>query len=201
MFGQRLNQTRTRWRTCLAWCFCLSLCLLACSPSLAQSSEFDRYFKQATLDYLYGYLPDGDWRWFKAQCYQESRLKADAVSPAGASGICQIMPAAAQDSRLSWQDRFDAERNIKAGAWILRRNIRTWWPRPTRIDRLRLGWAGYNAGAGHIIRAQLLCGGAKLWEDISPCLHQVTGHHATETQNYVTLVEKWYWRMVDGETL
>ena len=175
----------------------LWLSLSACSPLLAQSSEYNTYFRQSTLDYLYGYLPDNDYRWFVAQCYQESRLIADAVSPVGASGICQIMPGAAQDASLSWANRFDAERNIRAGAWILRRNIRTWWPRPTRFDRLQLGWAGYNAGAGHIIKAQSLCGGASLWAGISPCLSQVTGHHATETINYVILVEKWYYEMTD----
>lgn len=192
MFGLSLKLTRTHLRGILVGGLLLWLSSLACSPLPAQSSEYDKYFKQATIDYLYGYLPMSDFRWFKAQCYQESRLRANAVSPVGASGLCQIMPAAAQDAGLSWSDRFDAERNIKAGAWILRRNIRTWWPRPTRLDRLKLGWCGYNAGVGNCIKAQSLCGGASLWEGISPCLPQVTAHHAKETQDYIRLIPKWY---------
>lgn len=156
------------------------------------SNEFDEHFKAANYSYLYGYVPDGDWRWFKAQCYQESRLKPNAVSPAGAAGLCQLMGTAAQDARLSWDERFDAERNIRAGAFILRRNIRVWWPRDTRYQRLQLGWACYNAGCGHIIKAQSRCDGARLWEQISPCLPEITGRHAKETQDYVRLIPKWY---------
>lgn len=144
------------------------------------------------MRYLYGLIPDNDWRWFKAQCYQESRLKPLAVSPAGAAGLCQLMKGAAQDAGISASDRFDPEKNIKAGAFILRRNIRTWWPRDTTFQRLQLGWAGYNAGAGWIVKAQKLCGGAALWEFIAPCLHQVTGHHAKETLHYVDVIPRWY---------
>ena len=182
-----------RWLTISACASLLWLLSSACSPLQAQfSSEFDESFRAANLSYLFGYVPDGDWRWFKAQCIQESRLRPESVSPAGASGICQIMPGAAGDASLSWADRFDAEKNIKAGAWILRRNFRTWWPRPTRLDRSRLAWASYNAGAGHIIRAQSKCDGASLWEGMAPCLPEVTGRHAAETIGYVRLIPKWY---------
>lgn len=190
MYGRSLKRAHLQRRHILAGAFLLSLFSLACSPSQAQS--FDEYFKESATRYLYGYLPENDWRWWKAQCYQESRLVETAVSPVGASGVCQLMPGAAEDSGLSWADRFNAGRNIRAGAFILRRNIRTWWPRPTRLDRLKLGWAGYNAGSGHIIRAQSKCDGAHLWEAIAPCLPQVTGRHATETINYVRLIPKWF---------
>lgn len=177
-------------RICAITTGSLLFCLLV-APSLAFSTErFDPLFEQTAAQYLYPYLPDDDWKWWLAQCYQESRLRADAISPAGAVGICQLMPGAAMDAGI-W-DRLNPELNIKAGAWILRRNIRTWWPRPTRLDRLKLGWCGYNAGVGNCIKAQALCDGASLWEAISPCLPQVTGHHAKETQDYIRLIPKWY---------
>ena len=168
--------------------------LLACSPLQAQvfDDQYDDLFRQYTIRYLYGLIPDDDWRWFKAQCIQESRLKPLAVSPAGAAGLCQLMKGAAQDAGISSNDRFDPEKNIKAGAFILRRNIRMWFPRDTRFQRMQLGWAGYNAGAGWIVKAQSLCNGAALWEFISPCLVQVTGRHSLETIGYVDLIPKWY---------
>lgn len=102
------------------------------------------------------------------------------------------MQGAARDAGLLPKERFDPEKNIKAGAFILRRNIRVWFPRDTAFQRLQLGWAGYNAGAGWIVKAQSLCGGPALWEFIAPCLWQVTGNNALETIRYVALIPGWY---------
>jgi len=156
------------------------------------NTQYDVWFQGYAIQYLYGLMPDNDWRWFKAQCWQESRLKPDAVSPAGAAGLCQLMKGAAQDAGLSPVERFDPQKNIRAGAFILRRNIRTWFPRDTVFHRLQLGWAGYNAGVGWIVKAQSLCGGPALWEFIAPCLHRVTGVHALETIRYVAIIPTWY---------
>jgi len=158
-----------------------------------QAQSFDDYFRESTTRYLYGYLPGDDWRWLKAQAIQESSLNPFAVSSAGASGLLQLMPGAAQDAGLSWADRFDARKNVRAGAWILRRNIRVWWPRDTRFQRLQLGWAGYNAGAGWILKAQARSNGARLWSDIAPHLWAVTGHiHSMETIRYVAIIPSHY---------
>jgi len=168
---------------------------LAYSSLRAQSfsHEYDVWFQEYSLKYLYGLLPEDDWKWLKAQCYQESRLKPLAKSPVGAFGICQLMVGAASDAGLSPLQRADPEMNIQAGAFILRRNIRTWFPRPTRFLRLQLGWAGYNAGVGHIIKAQAKCGGLPLWSSIAPCLRDVTGDkNAHETVQYVALIPNWY---------
>jgi LysM repeat protein len=65
-----------------------------------------------------------------AVCYRESRWNVGAVSPAGASGICQLMPGtAAWVARdligLPGLDSMDADDNIRMGAhllgWLLRR--------------------------------------------------------------------------------
>jgi membrane-bound lytic murein transglycosylase MltF len=176
------------------------LLLLSVPASLqaqAYSSQYDSLFQEYTVRYLYGLIPDNDWRWFKAQCYQESRLKPEAVSPAGAAGLCQLMRGAASDAGILPSERFDPEKNIKAGAYILRRNIRVWFPRDTSFQRLQLGWAGYNAGAGWIVKAQSLCGGPALWEFIAPCLKDVTGpKNAHETLTYVEIIPKWYRSMI-----
>ena len=181
-----------RWRFISGFGLLVSLLLLQAPSSQAQVSDYDEWFQEYSLRYLYGLVPDDDWRWFKAQCWQESRLKPEAVSPAGAVGLCQLMKGAAQDAGLSPHERTDPRKNIKAGAYILRRNIRVWWPRDTRFLRLQLGWAGYNAGAGNIIKAQSICGGM-LWQFIAPCLHKVTGlNNSHETIQYVALIPGWY---------
>ena len=67
-------------------------------------------------------------------------------------------------------------------------------PRP-QLERHRLAQSSYNAGAGNIIKAQSLCGGARDWADIAPCLPRVTGRHAAETIGYVDAIAKWRARM------
>lgn len=53
--------------------------------------------------------------------------------------------------------------------------------------------ASYNAGAGHLIKAQRLCGGGNLYRQIIPCLPQVTGKHSAETIDYVDkIIGRWW---------
>lgn len=186
-------------QTISARCALLLLCLSlpVCGQAQQFSSEYDEHFQEAFNRYLRTYLPNDQWMWFKAQCIQESRLKPYAISPAGAAGLCQLMKSAASDCGISPDDRYDPHKNIMCGAWILRRNLRTWFPRDTLYQRLQLAQASYNAGAGHIIKAQRNCGGARLWADIAPCLHLVTGYtHSTETIRYVILILQWYRQLI-----
>ena len=53
------------------------------------------------------------------------------------------------------------------------------------VEAYELGLAGYNSGLGNVLKAQALCGGTRLWDDVKACLSKVTGRHATETINYV----------------
>ena len=72
----------------------------------------------------------------------ESGYRRTAVSPAGAAGLMQLMPATQADYRVS--DPFDASQNIDAGVAYLRR----------LIDEFGtvLGLAAYNAGPGVVRR-------------------------------------------------
>ena len=173
----------------------VSLLLLGCSAaSIASSSDgtqYDKYFE----DFGHIYLERYDWRWLKAQGLQESLLKPDAVSHAGAQGVMQIMPGTWRDEteRLGIiASPFNARVNILVGAAYMRRMVRFWRAPRTEAQRLELAHASYNAGAGNILKAQGRCGGM-MWSEISPCLHQVTGpRHSQETIIYVKRIKQWY---------
>ena len=139
----------------------VSLLLLGCSAtSIASSSDdkYDKYFKKFGNIYVEQY----DWKWLKAQGLQESLLKPEAVSHAGAQGIMQIMPGTWRDEteRLGIiASPFNPRINILVGAAYMQRMVRFWRAPRTEAQRLELAQASYNAGAGNILKAQGRCGG------------------------------------------
>ena len=74
----------------------------------------------------------------------ESGFRAKAVSPKGAQGLMQLMPATAR--RLGVTDPFDPEQNVRGGARYLTELLRMF------NDDLRLALAAYNAGEGAVMR-------------------------------------------------
>ena len=139
------------------------------------------------------------WCALKAQCWVESRLDPDATSPAGARGLCQVLPSTAGDFGLRGK-LGTARNNLKAAALAWDRFWRVWISPRSHECRWRLTVASYNAGAGHIIAAQRLAGGAPCWERIRHELPAVTGHHARETTDYVDRVER-AWHRLRGHRL
>jgi len=83
-----------------------------------------------------------DPRFIHAVIKQESRYNPKAVSPVGAEGLMQMMPATAK--RFGLKDPFDPKANVEAGTkylkWLLK-----------RFDGdVSLALAGYNAGEGSV---------------------------------------------------
>lgn len=133
-----------------------------------------------------------------AQIWQESLCDPFAVSPVGARGLAQFMPATWIETRERLGLPYGASPHddiaVDAGAYYQARQMFVWRGRDRPLlERWRLGLASYNAGAGNIINAQSACGGARDWRDIAPCLHLITGHHAAETRSYVPRIER-HWR-------
>lgn len=80
----------------------------------------------------------------EALVWQESRWRANAVSPVGARGLAQLMPATARELGVDPADPFA---NLEGGARYLR----------AQLDRfggdLEKALAAYNAGPGRVERA------------------------------------------------
>lgn len=181
----------------------LVLALAGCvaSPAPASgpnASEFDALFARASTRWV----PRYDWRWLKAQCYQESRFNVRAVSSAGARGLCQFMPATWAEAQraLGVRNVYSARENTWAAGWYMRRMLAIWTSRRTDRQRLKLAQASYNAGAGNIIEAQRRCDGALTWPFVRRCLPQVTGRHADETIEYVRNIERWFGEITCSES-
>ena len=97
----------------------------------------------------------------------ESAYNANAVSPAGAIGLMQLMPATA--ARYGVSDIYDPVQNIRGGAQYLRFLLDMF------DEDLRLALAGYNAGENAVV---------KYGNQIPPY---------PETQQYVRRVMQYLW--------
>jgi soluble lytic murein transglycosylase-like protein len=103
---------------------------------------------------------------------QESSFRQRAISPKGASGLMQLMPATAR--RFGVQDIFDPAQNIEGGTQYLRFLLNAF------DGDVELALAGYNAGE-HAV--------ARYGNRIPPY---------RETQDYVRRISAHYQRLTSG---
>ncbi len=80
----------------------------------------------------------------KAMGKAESGFDANAVSPAGAQGVMQLMPSTAK--ALGVEDPFDARSNIMGGAKYIAQKLRQY------NGDVDLALAAYNAGSGNVAK-------------------------------------------------
>jgi hypothetical protein len=101
-------------------------------------TDLDRIFAEASARYG---VPVN---LIKAVAKAESGFRADAVSPSGAQGIMQLMPATARG--LGVTDSFDPVQNIMGGTQYLRDAL-------SRFDgNVEYALAAYNAGPGAVVK-------------------------------------------------
>lgn len=81
----------------------------------------------------------------KAVAWAESAFRADAVSPKGAMGVMQLMPATA--IQYGVDDPFDAVQSLQGGSRLLRDLLQRYG------GEIPLALAAYNAGPGAVDRA------------------------------------------------
>ena len=100
---------------------------------------------------------------------QESGLRADAVSPKGALGIAQFMPATALERGLT--DPFDPSQAVIKAAELLRDHS-------VRFGNLGLAAAAYNAGPGRVER--WLAGASGMPQETRDYVQIITGRGVEE---------------------
>ncbi|EIJ43054.1 soluble lytic murein transglycosylase-like protein [Beggiatoa alba B18LD] len=82
---------------------------------------------------------------FRAVIRQESNWNSMAISPKGAVGLAQLMPAAAQDCGLEQQERYSPYYNLNCGAWHLAKHYQ-------EFKSVEKALCAYNAGASRVRR-------------------------------------------------
>jgi membrane-bound lytic murein transglycosylase MltF len=95
---------------------------------------------------------DFHWLMLAAQAYQESGLRQDRRSPAGAVGIMQIKPSTAADRNIGIDDVTTVDNNIHAGARYMRFLADRYF-NDDGIDALNqwfMTLAAYNAGPARV---------------------------------------------------
>lgn len=96
-------------------------------------------------------LPD---RWILAQVQAESAGDPTAVSPVGAAGLLQLMPATARELGLfvgpESDERLDPQANLRAGISYLKRQYDALGEVPNPTERLLWAFAAYNCGRGFV---------------------------------------------------
>ena len=121
-------------------------------PRLQPDRAYDDLIAEAAQAY------DLDPQLIRAVMRAESAFDPTIVSPAGAQGLMQLMPALAQE--MGVEDVFDPRQNIMGGAKYLR------WLLDRHRGNIPLTLAGYNAGPTTVARYRKV-------------------PRFTETQNYV----------------
>lgn len=112
-------------------------------------TEWDEHFKRVAAEHGL------DWRLLIAQAFQESRLDPKTVSPYGAQGLMQIMPATGKE--LGVRDPFDPVQSIEGGGKYMGKLIARFdEPGVDLKDRIRFALAAYNVGPAHLDDARKL---------------------------------------------
>ncbi len=122
------------------------------SPSDDALSPYDAEFRHVADLWRY------DWRFLAALAWAESRFDPEVRSSAGAVGLMQVMPSAAERFNIPMEDIREPLTNVWLGARVL--NVIDETLRfPERIgerDRLSIVLASYNSGIGHVLDARRL---------------------------------------------
>lgn len=159
------------------------------------------YWQEASQKYAFDVAVD--WRLIGNIIDVESDFDPNAVSPAGARGLMQLMP-------MTWgagfyEEAFNPERNIAKGIDYLGL-LWSMFKAERGRERWRYALGAYNAGPGWIIKAQTICKARGLpadhWDEIVKVLPALTGDgNAKQTIDYVETIMAEYERGLIGAAI
>lgn len=115
-------------------------------------SELDRYDRTVELVRQYSNQYGFDYQLVLALAFQESTLNQSSVSPVGAIGLMQVMPATGREMGVG--DIGQPGPNVHAGVRYLRRLMDQYFNEPqlTFLNRMLFTFAAYDAGPARINR-------------------------------------------------
>lgn len=115
--------------------------------------------------------------WIKYLPLAESRLKAQAVSPAGAAGLWQIMPSTGRSLGLRITKNIDERLHTEKASMAAARYIKQLHQ---QFGDWLLALAAYNCGAGNVRKAQRRAKGY--------FYHEISRYLPRQTQRYIPRV-------------
>lgn len=115
--------------------------------------SWGRLQKLASIFQYYGEMYELNWLKLAAQGFQESKLRQNRKSHAGAIGIMQIKPSTAHDPNIAIDNIADTDNNIHAGTKYMRFLMDRYFSgnSTNELDQWLLGLAAYNAGPARLI--------------------------------------------------
>jgi membrane-bound lytic murein transglycosylase MltF len=115
-------------------------------------AELERYNRAVELFRRYSDQYGFDYQLVLAMAFQESRLEQSFVSPMGAIGLLQVMPATGREMGMG--DIRMSGPNVHAGIAYLRRIMDQYFDdrQLTFLNRMLFSFASYNAGPTRISR-------------------------------------------------
>jgi membrane-bound lytic murein transglycosylase MltF len=140
-----------------------------------------------------------------AIAFQESKMKHNRRSHAGALGLMQVLPSTSRDDSIAIGDIMNPENNIHAGAKYLAQLRDVYFSDPVipLHDRIRFILAAYNAGPNRIQQCRSLA--ERLGYDPNRWLQntEIAALHliGQETVRYVANVKKYYLAYSLGHTM
>ena len=138
-----------------------------------------------------------DWLLLSAQAFQESQLKQETVSHAGAVGVMQVLPKTAASPPISIPNVRNSENNIHAGVKYMRYLIDNYFE-SDQIDSLNMhlmALGAYNCGPGNMRKLRREAKAHGLNENVwfNNVEIMAARHIGRETVQYVSNIYRYYW--------
>ncbi len=150
-----------------------------------------------TLFIKYGDKYSLDWLLLSAQAFQESQLKQETVSHAGAVGVMQVLPSTAANPPINISNIKNADNNIHAGVKYMRYLLDNFFidEQMDSLNRHLFALAAYNCGPGNVrkLRREAIEKGMNPNEWFNSVEILAARRIGREPVQYVSNIYRYYW--------